>query len=57
MRVLIVDDTPENVYMLEALTQGSWLRVSTAGDGKEALEKNLSKNLQCSSSLISSCRR
>ncbi|MCF6290932.1 MAG: PAS domain S-box protein [Desulfobacterales bacterium] len=39
MRVLLVDDSKENIYMLEALLRGYGYEVAAAGDGIEALEK------------------
>ncbi len=38
-RILIVDDTPENVYLLDAVLKGSGFETATAADGKEALEQ------------------
>lgn len=38
-KILVVDDIPENVYMLEALLNGHGYEVITAEDGVEALEK------------------
>ena len=39
MKVLIVDDIKENIYMLKSLFQGYGYNVETAADGVEALEK------------------
>jgi signal transduction histidine kinase len=39
MRVLVVDDVPENVYMLEALLGGHGFEVATASNGLAALEE------------------
>ena len=43
MRILIVDDTPDSLYMLESLLRGYNYDVDTATNGIEALEK-LSQN-------------
>jgi PAS domain S-box-containing protein len=39
MKILVVDDIKENLYMLEALLQGYGYEVKSATDGVEALEK------------------
>jgi signal transduction histidine kinase len=39
MRILVVDDVPENVYMLEALLGGNGFEVATASNGLAALEE------------------
>ena len=39
MKILIVDDKPDNLYMLETLLKASGYDVVTAGDGVEAMEK------------------
>jgi PAS domain S-box-containing protein len=38
-RILIVDDTPENVYMLEVILRGNGHETLAATNGKEALEQ------------------
>ncbi|MBI5562849.1 MAG: response regulator [Deltaproteobacteria bacterium] len=39
MKILIVDDNPENLYMLEGLLKGGGYEVVTATDGVEAIAK------------------
>ena len=39
MRILIVDDNKESLYMLESLLQGHGYEVESAIDGLEGLEK------------------
>ena len=38
-RILIVDDTEENLYMLEALLRGHGYEIRTARNGTEALAR------------------
>ncbi|HEY3490500.1 MAG TPA: response regulator [Candidatus Deferrimicrobiaceae bacterium] len=39
MKILVVDDIPENVYMLESLFRGSGHAILTARNGEEALRR------------------
>lgn len=39
MKILIVDDNPDNLYMLESLLKGGGYEVAAATDGVEAIDK------------------
>lgn len=45
MKILIVDDIKENLYLLETLLKGNGYQVVTAKDGVEALDKLKEKSL------------
>jgi PAS domain S-box-containing protein len=45
MRILVVDDNKQNLYLLEQLLRGNGYEVVSAGDGVEALAKLASENI------------